>query len=330
MADEGKQVFVSYARSDEDIARALKDRLSERNISCFMDTAEIQTGDYWRSKVRKALDSSFILIVVLTSRSVISHEVTFEWAYAMGEGVPVIPVVYEPGLVLPAGLDAVDRLDFVDPLSRQWDRLASRITQEISDNTANIGTLRRFGLRNLVSGRVQLSQKYTVSNILSLAVEGSELLVVGRSLEGWSREFQGIRNACSRKSLRVRMALVDENLDPPSWMIPSDYSFLDLRASVEKFRLMEPIERESEGSFELYTLPNSPLFAFTAFRGADGECGILEVGASLGFDDRRALILGEGEDVEASLLKSLKKVYERIVSERDPIFTLKRIEGTGV
>lgn len=322
MQDRTDEVFISYAREDEDIARALKDRLRERNIHCYMDTSDIRVGDNWRKNTRDALDRAAAIVVICTENAIESQEVAFEWAYGTGLGVTVIPVVYRPDLNLPAGLDILDHLNFVDPANRQWDRLFGRVIEAVADNAATIGTIRQFGIANIFSGRSQLLEKYTISQILARTVESSELLVIGRSLEGWAREFQELRTTCVRKSLRIRMGLVDPDLDKASWMIPNDYSMIDLSAAIEKFRLMEPFDSSCDGSFELYYLPSSPLFAFTCFEDPDGLCAVLEIGANLRFDDRQALVLRSAPSESTSLLGALRKVYEPILSQREPVFRL--------
>jgi hypothetical protein len=311
-----RHAFVSYAREDEDLARALRDRVGESSIECFIDTSAIRAGDDWRAKVKVALHDSYVVIVLCTASSARSHEVTFEWAYAMGQGLAVIPVVYESNLSLPAGLHSLDRLDFIDPAHRQWDRLIARVLQIRAENPATIGTLRHLGIEKIFAGRSQLIARFTVPQILEKIVDSSELLVVGRSLEGWAREFRGVQLACENKSIRVRMAIVDPELAGQDWMIPVDYAILDLQASIEKFRKIRDL---TGGSFELFVLPNAPLFSLTVYRDQAGPCGVLEIGANLSFDDRFAFVLRPPADGSTNLLNSIYSIYDSMLTMREPI-----------
>ncbi len=324
MIERPGDIFISYSRKDEDIARALKDRLNDAGIVGYMDTAGIKAGDNWRSKIADALDSCVLLVVVCTSHSVASHEITAEWAYAAGRGVTVIPVLYEAGLPLPAGLDAFDRLDFTDPVHRQWDRLVSRIVQAQVESPATGGVIRRAGVESVFFGRQELIRRLSVPQILARIAESSELTVVGRSLESWSREFREIHHLCDRRHLRARFALVDPALPREQWMVPADYAQLDLEPSIDKLRRMPPLSADSRGSFDLYLLPNSPLLSFTGFEDISNRCGILEIGANLHFNERISLILRSGHRGVPDLLGSLITTCDEILRNRTPVFSLGR------
>lgn len=324
MQSPSQTVFISYARRDEDLARALKDRLHDASIVSFMDTSRIRAGDDWRDKVVRALDSSSLVVVVCTKNSVTSHEVTAEWAYAAGRGLSVIPVVYEAGLELPAGLDAFDRLDFVDPVYRQWDRLASRVLEIQADSPVTQSVIRSLGIEHIFMGRHGLINRFSVLQILAKTVNDSELLVVGRSLEAWAREFREIYASCERKNLRVRMALVDPALPAADWMIPTDYAAVDLSASIEKFKRMPVLSGECQGTFDLYFLPNSPLLSFICYQDTIGKCGVFDISANLPFDDRCAFILRAGSRDSDGLLGSMLSVCNDMLNTREPAFSLGR------
>lgn len=213
MPGEGP-IFVSYAREDEDIARALKDRLSEQGIQCAMDTGIIEAGDDWRAKVLKLIDRAAAVVVVCTSRSVGSQEVTSEWAYAMGVGIPVIPIVYKSGLKLPTALAGLDRLDFTSVAKRPWEKLVSRVREVLGESKVTSLAVRSIGVEKIFTSRHDFLKTYSLKTTLSVARDSSELLVVGRSLEAWAREFHLLRSAIVTKGLHVKMAVVNPNLPP--------------------------------------------------------------------------------------------------------------------
>ncbi|MFK4104534.1 toll/interleukin-1 receptor domain-containing protein [Streptomyces sp. NPDC019531] len=316
-------MFVSYSRDDEDIARALRDRLSDASIPCFIDSSTIKAGDNWRNEIVAAIHRAAALVVICTSRSVQSHEVTFEWAYALGLQIPVIPVVYERALEFPAGLGGLDRLDFVDARSRQWDRLISRIQGARAEIPATGAHLQKLGVSNIFSGRTQLFKMYTVSQILDRITDSSELLVVGRSLEAWAREFRGIWTVCEEKAVRARFGLVDPSLAASDWLTPSAYATVDVGPSVEKLRLMPPLSPSSGGSFDLYFLPNSPLLSFTYYKDSAGPCGVLEIGAGLSFDQRYSFILRNSGNESGGWIDSIYYTCDSMFRDRSPEFSLR-------
>ncbi|MFD5407361.1 toll/interleukin-1 receptor domain-containing protein [Streptomyces griseorubiginosus] len=315
-------MFVSYSRDDEDIARALRDRFSDASIPSFIDSSRIKVGDNWRNEIVAAIHQASALVVICTGRSVKSHEVTFEWAYALGLQIPVIPVLYEKSLTLPAGLGGLDLLDFVDPRRRQWDRLISRIQEARAESSATGAHLRRLGISNIFFGRTQLFKKYTVSQILERITPASELMVVGRSLEAWAREFTGVWAVCEKKAVRARFGLVAPSLAAEDWLTPSAYATVDVGPSVEKFRLLPPLSPSSQGSFDLFFLPNSPLLSFTYFEDSVGPCGILEVGAGLSFGQRHSFILRATEGESGGWIESVYHTCDSMLRGRRPEISL--------
>ena len=321
------KAFISYAREDEDLARALRDRLTEVNIPCFIDTGYISPGDEWRSMTVNALNQASVVLVVCTKRSMNSQEVTFEWTYAFALGVPVLPVIYERGLKLHGALVGLDRLNFVDPASRQWERLISMADEVRNQYRLSLGRIRRLGIERVLAGRAEITTGRDVDQLLYRAVDESDLLVVGRSLESWARHFQAIQDRIDRHHIRIRAAVTDPSLKPESWMVPSDYAQLDLAAAIEKFRKLVAPPASSRGSFQLFYLPSSPIFSFVHLYDSKGEFGLLEFGASLTFEERFAIELRAGE--VDSLLAATFKVHDAMLRSRDPVISISRSQEDG-
>jgi len=322
MWDSENRAFISYVREDEDLARSLRDRLSDVHIPSFIDTGYLSPGEEWRPKTIEALHNASVLLVVCTKRAMNSQEVTFEWAYALALGVPVLPVIYERGLRLHGALAGLDRLNFVDPANRQWDRLLSMANEVRNQHRLTLGRLRRLGIEGVHAGRAEITVGRNIQDLLSRVIDDSDLLVIGRSLESWARDFRAIQDRMDYHHVRIRAAIVDPSLKAQGWMVPSDYAQLDLPASVEKFnKLIEP-PASSQGSFQLFYLPNSPLFSFVHFYDSKGAHGLLEFGASLTFDERFAIELRAGEI--DSLLAAAFKVHDSILRARDPVISLPR------
>lgn len=87
-------LFISYKRQDSEYRDLLIEGLKNYNIPFWVDI-NIDAGDEWRDSIDEALDSCFAVAVLLTPRSVVSPYVTYEWARALGNGKPVIPLVFE-------------------------------------------------------------------------------------------------------------------------------------------------------------------------------------------------------------------------------------------
>ena len=89
-------VFVSYARADRDLAERKAADLSTPDVDVWLDRDGLRPGQPWQQGIDAALSDAVAVLVVLTPRSGESAFVTYEWAYALGAGVRVVPLVCEP------------------------------------------------------------------------------------------------------------------------------------------------------------------------------------------------------------------------------------------
>jgi len=316
--------FISYSRDDEDKAFSLDNRLKSAGIETFVDDATLRPGDEWRSTLQSALDSAFAVVVVCTGSSMASHEVSFEWSYAMGQSIPVIPVIYEPDCHLHTRLQVLQHLDFSDPRKRPWHRLRNLLIEARDKYRPTVGFLRKAGIVRIAFSRDELETAgHTISGILEQAKTGSELIVVARSCEAWARQYRDLQNAANVRSLHIKLAMVDPAIPKERWMIKSDYGQLDVEATLGKLRLIE-LGPGSKGSIKLYWLPSSPLFSFVHFVNQhNDQVGVLEAGASLPLSERTILIFRSGDTAEGIMLTRLHKMYARVLDGRSPAFVVK-------
>ena len=79
------KVFMSYAHSDEPLARRVFDILKEAGLEVWDGTREVMPGDNWAAKVSEALQESQAMVVLLTPNAMRSNWVRSEIEYALGE-----------------------------------------------------------------------------------------------------------------------------------------------------------------------------------------------------------------------------------------------------
>lgn len=118
-------MFISYSSSNEDFAELLKMKLEEANISVWKDTNQILSGKEWRNEIDCGLLNSDLILVVLDKISATSAYVTYEWAFALGNGTPIIPILLED-CDIHARISVLQYVDFKDK-KRLWDKLIERI-----------------------------------------------------------------------------------------------------------------------------------------------------------------------------------------------------------
>ena len=86
------EVFISYARDDTAFAKRLARGLTREGVSGFHDDADIAAGAPWGDAVRRALEASKSLVLVLSKRALDSNYVLAELGAAEALGKPIIAV----------------------------------------------------------------------------------------------------------------------------------------------------------------------------------------------------------------------------------------------
>ena len=124
-AENMQHVFISYRHEDIDFAENVISRLEREGFTTWADS-EIGAGEEWRTSIDLAIKNSFALIVIMTPRAKASEYVTYEWAFAWGVGIRVIPIMLTPTDLHPR-LEALQYLDFTSAKSRPWDRLIEEV-----------------------------------------------------------------------------------------------------------------------------------------------------------------------------------------------------------
>jgi HEAT repeat protein len=118
-----KRVFISYCHEDGDFSDTLRRKLEEAGFATWQDT-DLYGGQQWRVEIDLAIREAPAVIVVLSPEAVRSDYVNYEWAFALGAGVNVVPVLLRPGTeALHPALQSRQYLDFSNRLARPWDLL---------------------------------------------------------------------------------------------------------------------------------------------------------------------------------------------------------------
>jgi hypothetical protein len=98
------QVFISYAESDEPVAKKVAAGLEKEGLKVWYDRREILPGQNWAESVSKALKESRAMVVLLTPAALRSSWVRREIDYALGDQTfshRLVPVIVGPPENLP-------------------------------------------------------------------------------------------------------------------------------------------------------------------------------------------------------------------------------------
>src|SRR5215204_5407419 len=116
-----QHIFISYSPKDSRHMANMQDNLLRIGYKPWIDPSP-RPGQDWRFDIDDAIRSSDAMIVIVTPAAADSIFVTYEWALALGIGIPVIPVKFAPGRMHPR-LNTLEQFDvnsFTNP-AHFWD-----------------------------------------------------------------------------------------------------------------------------------------------------------------------------------------------------------------
>jgi TIR domain-containing protein len=114
-------IFISHSHEDSDFAEILHTKLTQAGFTVWRDIA-IRGGADWRREIDQGIKEAFALVVVMTPEAKASEYVTYEWAFAWGAGIKVIPVLLKKTELHPR-LESLQYFDFTTRTARPWEML---------------------------------------------------------------------------------------------------------------------------------------------------------------------------------------------------------------
>ncbi|MBL8120839.1 MAG: toll/interleukin-1 receptor domain-containing protein, partial [Anaerolineae bacterium] len=90
----GTKVFISYKSEYRDFARKVQQRLRDWGYETWFDMDDIPKGAYFRHAIQEGLDTSDVLVGVMTQEAFQSREVMAEWDYFLSQDKDVVPLKY--------------------------------------------------------------------------------------------------------------------------------------------------------------------------------------------------------------------------------------------
>ena len=168
------RIFISYSRTDETFARQLTTSLSQMGANVWIDIEDIASGMKWSRAIQEGLDTSDVLLVIISPDSMGSHNVEDEWQYYLDQKKPVVPL-----LLTPTKLHfQLSRIQYVDFHKQSYDKglrqlhaelgrkgvtldappRRSTVTQQVArvDSVSGAAPARRFPILWLIGGAVVL------------------------------------------------------------------------------------------------------------------------------------------------------------------------------
>jgi HEAT repeat protein len=122
-----RHTFLSYCHEDVDFVLHLSAQLRDAGFPNWMD-ADLSAGDDWGAAVESRIRDALAVVVVLSPYTAASEHVNFEWAFALGAGVPVVPILLKLSeTAMPSRLRTFQFLNFGNHVNRPWNDLTEAL-----------------------------------------------------------------------------------------------------------------------------------------------------------------------------------------------------------
>jgi len=96
-----KHIFITYKHDDSEFAENLIHRIDMAGFKTWVDSDKLNDGMDWRAEIEQAILNAIAIIVIMTPEAKTSEYVTYEWAFALGAKIKVIPILYKETVLHP-------------------------------------------------------------------------------------------------------------------------------------------------------------------------------------------------------------------------------------
>jgi len=127
-----KQVFVSYASGDEDVARELAANFRDTELTGWMDQSDIASGDAIAEKIKGSLRRASAIVVLVSERSLGSPWIHWEVGAALGMGKPIIPILVGQGDLDRSLPDWLRGMNYLDARGRPMREVANEVARVLA------------------------------------------------------------------------------------------------------------------------------------------------------------------------------------------------------
>ncbi|MFO1501110.1 MAG: TIR domain-containing protein [Verrucomicrobiota bacterium] len=203
-----RQIFISYAHQDAEIAQKIAEYLKGQGFTCWLDQAKLRVGQLYDERIANGIAQSAAVLVLVSRSSVASEYVKYEATTAINRKIPIAPVFLETiaKLELKAPLDFTEmRVHALNFASGKQEENLPRLARELKD---------------LVDSR----QRRRIISIATAAL--AILFVLGAAC--WIVILQGQKRATEEKLKRalnaappVLQMLADAHAIPPAPVTPT-------------------------------------------------------------------------------------------------------------
>lgn len=209
------QAFMSYSSQDGVFAELARMKLEEAGIQVWIDQGALHAGEEWRNAIDHGISSSDVLLVMLTPQSCESPYVTYEWAFALGKGISVIPLLLADSDIHPR-LAVLQYLDFRNQKTAPWSALTQEILKRSGGSKAKgaspyVRDMTVDQLQDLIGGAVSLAT--AMAKPSGHGVAAADVSRATKSVVGAMQHVDESARTSSTQTKRKHILWVDDRPD---------------------------------------------------------------------------------------------------------------------
>lgn len=172
-------IFISFASQDSKTARTICTALEGRGFKCWIATRDIQPGENFQSAIVRAIRNAKVLLLVFTSNSNRSDEMTKELALASQQKLMVVPLRVEnvdPSDAFAYEFATRQWIDLFADWEREMNHLCARLSAALDDDRTHTDTI--------VLGKPSLTDKDAAQALMkrkqrTLAIGAAAVVLLG-------------------------------------------------------------------------------------------------------------------------------------------------------
>ncbi len=135
-------VFISHSSKDKTVADAICATLEKNNLRCWVAPRDILPGKSWPAAIVEAIETSRVMVVIVSTDSNASDQVVRELERAVNKNVIIVPFrIHDitPNKSLEYFLGCPHWLDAINPpLQQHIDQLATTIARLLKGGAAAV------------------------------------------------------------------------------------------------------------------------------------------------------------------------------------------------
>lgn len=125
-----RRCFISYARRDQDFAEQVRHQIHLWGHPTWMDVHDIPKGSYWPNAIDQGLESSEVIIGLMSPDAIASRNVCNEWDWALENNRLLLLLMLNPAEHIPHRYISISYIDFSHDQRAAFAQLEAALTSQ--------------------------------------------------------------------------------------------------------------------------------------------------------------------------------------------------------